>query len=114
AAAGDVERHGNEIALLDELNIATALDHFARDLMPQHHTSRRRSAAAHHVLIAAADIGGDQLDNGTVLALALTQYESREIDTLDFHLARTHVHDAAIAGHDDAPVAYFTNASATD
>ena len=34
ATAGDVERNRTEVALLDELDVATDLDDFARHLMP--------------------------------------------------------------------------------
>lgn len=41
APAGDIKRHGNEIALLDELDVTAAFDYFTGDLVPKHHAGRR-------------------------------------------------------------------------
>ena len=67
AAAGDVERHGDDVALLDEQHVAAGFDHFAGDFVPEDQPGRRGGAAADHVLIGAADIGGDDFENDAVL-----------------------------------------------
>jgi len=56
AAACDVERDRHEIADLEILDVMAFLDHFAGDLVSEHHAGRRRRAAADHVLVGAADI----------------------------------------------------------
>ena len=51
-----------QVTLLDELNVGTALDHFAGDLVTENHVSTGETGAtAHHVLIGTADIGGGHL-----------------------------------------------------
>ena len=98
AAAGDVEGHRDDIADLDELDIASALDHLTGDLVAQHQAFRRGGTAANHVLIAAADIGGQNLEDDTVLALTAAQCEFRERDVLDGDFTGAAIDDAAIGG----------------
>ena len=77
------------------------LDHLAGDLVPEHQAGRRGGAAAHHVLVAAADVGGDDLEDHAVLALAVLfrQRQLRITDIVDFNVARPHIDDTAIACH---------------
>ena len=73
APARDVKRDGHNVAFVNELNVAPAFDHFAGDLVAQHHAFRCSRTSAHHVLIAATDIGCDDLENDAVLTLAITE-----------------------------------------
>jgi hypothetical protein len=41
-----------------ELHVATGLDHFTGDLMPEYQSRRSRSATRYRVLIARSDICG--------------------------------------------------------
>ena len=61
----------------------------------------RGRAAAHHVLVAAADIGGDHLEDHPVLALTLLfrQRQLRIADVMHFDDARPLIDDTAIACH---------------
>src|SRR5712664_618556 len=88
ASTSNIERNRYKISLLHKLNITTALKHFAGNLVPQHQTSGSRCAATHHVLIAAADIGGNNLQYDAMLAFSCSECEFREIDTLNLNLAR--------------------------
>ena len=109
AAAGDVERHRAEVALLDELDAGTGLDHLAGDLVPEDQTLGRGGAAAHHVLVGAADVGRDDLqdrpvrdlasDVGGIDARPVLQLERREVDVLYLDLAWAHVGDASVVSH---------------
>ncbi len=100
APARDVERHGNEVADVQELDVAALLDHLARDLVSQHQSRRRGGSAAHHVLIAATDIGGDDLQDDAVIdLLAGRVLQFREVDGLDFDFARREIHYASITCH---------------
>ena len=67
--ARHVEGHGHEVADGDRLDVRALLDHLGRDLVSQHETGRRGRAAAHHVLVRAADVGGDDLEDGAVMAM---------------------------------------------
>jgi hypothetical protein len=51
AAAGDVERHRDQIPLLDELDARARLDDLTGDLVAEDETLGRSRAAADHVLI---------------------------------------------------------------
>jgi hypothetical protein len=57
--------------------------------------------AADHVLVAAANIGGDHLENDAVLTLAvlLGQGEVGKADIVDLDLAWACINDTAIACH---------------
>ncbi len=109
AAAGDVERHRAEVALLDELHAGPGLDHLAGDLVPQDQALGRRRAAAHHVLIRATDVRRDALEDrrvrqlaphvGRVHARAVLQLERREVDVVDLDLARPHVGNSTVICH---------------
>jgi len=70
AAAGDVERDRNQVALLDELNVPADLDHLARNLMAKDQAGGRGGPAADHVLVRAANVGRDDLEDYPVLASA--------------------------------------------
>ena len=71
--------------------------------------SGQRGSAAHHVLVAAADVGGDDLQDGAVVALALlsfglyragggVQLQRREGDTLDLDMVGAHEDHAPVGG----------------
>ena len=109
APARDVEWDGYDVALLDELDVATDLDHLARDLVAQDQTRGGGRPAAHHVLVRAADVGRDDSkddpvgelapDVGRVNTWTVTKLERREIDPLNFDLARLDVRHASIVCH---------------
>ena len=99
AAAGNVERHGAEIADFDELHVAPRFDHFAGDFMAENQAMRRGRAPAHHVLIASADIRGNDLQNHAVLAFAISEGQLGKVDALNLDLARAHVCQTTIACH---------------
>jgi len=90
-----------QVALLDELNVATHLDHFPGDLVAQDQSRRRRGAAADHVLIRPADVGANDLQDHAVLTLAflLRQFELGEVDALNLDLTRTQIRNTSIGRH---------------
>jgi hypothetical protein len=51
------------------------------------------------VLVAPADVGGNNLENHSVLAFSLPQHEFGEINALDLYLSRPHVRNTSIACH---------------
>jgi hypothetical protein len=67
--------------------------------MPQDESFRGGGAAADHVLVAAANVGGDNLENDAVLTLAIPQNQLWEVNAVDFHDAGTHVLYSAVACH---------------
>ena len=81
------------------LDVAAAFDHLAGDLVAENKSCGRRGAAAHHVLIAAADVGGDDLQNDAVLALSRSQREFGEVDRLNLDLPGSHVGNTSIGCH---------------
>ena len=98
--ARDVERHGDQVADVQELDVAALFDDLAGDLVAQHQSRRRGGPAAHHVLIAATDIGGDDLqDDAVVDLLARRVLQFRKVDGLDFHFARSQIHYSSITCH---------------
>jgi hypothetical protein len=109
ASAGDVERHRDEIADLDELDVAPGLDHLAGDLVTQDQPLRGGRAPADHVLVGAADVGRDDLQDHPVLGLApdvvgmhpgpVLQLELRKVDRLDLDLAGPEIGDTSVVRH---------------
>jgi hypothetical protein len=71
SSTGNVKGHRHEIADIKEFDVAAFFDDLARDLVAQDHAGGRCRAASHHVLIAAANVRGDDLENDSVLALAV-------------------------------------------
>src|SRR6266540_4784955 len=108
-AAGDVEGDGDEVALLDELDVAADLDHLARDLVPEDEPFRRGRPAANHVLVAAADVRRDDPDDDAVLGLAayvrridsrpVLEHELGKVDVLNLDLTRLDVRNSSVVGH---------------
>src|SRR5439155_6050050 len=96
-AARDVERNGDDVAFFDEFDVAAGFDHFAGDFMAEDQPSRRGGSAAHHVLVRAADVGGDDLEQHSVLAFMFVGGidELGKIDGFNFDFARFDVSDAA-------------------
>ena len=100
AAAGDVERHRDQISELQVLDVRAALDNFTGDLVPQHHAGRGAGPAAHHVLVGPADIGGEYLEDHAMGYLAARWcFEFRFGNGFDGDPARTFVNDTSI-GHE--------------
>jgi hypothetical protein len=96
-AACDVEGDRYEIADLEILDVTALLDHFACDLVSEHHAGGRCRAAADHVLVGAADIRRYHLENDAVIdRLSRRIAEGRKVDVLDFDAAGLEVDDAAI------------------
>jgi len=85
-AAGDIERHGNQVADFDEFDIPPGLNHFTGNFMTQHQPSRRGCASAHHMLVAAANVGRNDLQNDAMLAFSVSQCEFRKVDGVNFDL----------------------------
>ena len=101
SSTGDVERHRDQIAQRDHLDIRTLLDHLARDLVPEHHACRSSCAAAHHVLIGSADIGRNDLQDHAMIDLATLRVLELGIgDVLNLDFAWLGVDDATIFAHD--------------
>src|SRR5258705_140805 len=71
ASAGNVEGNRNEIAEFDEFDVASGFNDLARDFVAKDETFRSGCAASDHVLIAAADVGGDNFQNDSVLAFSI-------------------------------------------
>jgi hypothetical protein len=96
-AAGNVERDRDEVTHVHPLHVAPLLDHLAGHLVAEHQPRRNRGPAAHHVLVAAADVGGDDLQDDAVRALPIgvarrnarprLEYELRVVDGLHRHVA---------------------------
>ena len=63
----------------------------ASDLMPEHEPDRGRRPPANHVLVAAANVGGYDLQDHAVIALPIAERQFREIDRMDLDLPRPHV-----------------------
>ena len=109
APAGDVERHGHEVALVEELDVAALLDHLAGDLVPEDQPLGRGRAAADHVLVRAADVRRDDPEDHSVVALAadvllrhtgaFLDGEAREVDGLDLDLPGAHVGNPSVVRH---------------
>ena len=104
ASAGDVEGDGDEVAFLDVLDIGADLDDFAGDLVTEDHAGGCGGAATDHVLVGAADVGGDDFEDGAVSDL----FSSRilhlgEVDGLDFDFVLSEEDDSAIFCHGGAP-----------
>src|SRR5690606_36979017 len=109
AAAGDVERHGHQVAGLDELDAGTGVDHLAGDLATEDEARRGRGTAAHHVLVAAADVRRDRLEDRRVgqFAAHVGRVHTRTVLQLVvgvgglayLDLAGTLVGDSSVTGH---------------
>ncbi len=65
-AAGDVERHRDDVAHLDELHVGPHLDDLAGDLVSEHEALRRCRATPDHVLVGAADVRRHRLEDRAV------------------------------------------------
>ncbi len=99
-AAGNVERNRDQVADLQVLDIAAFLDDFPGDLVTEHQADLGGSAAAHHVLVRAANVGGNDAQDHSVLDLAPAGVlHFRIVDFLDFDLACAEVNDATIVSH---------------
>jgi hypothetical protein len=106
AAACDVERDRYEIADLEILDVTAFLDHFAGDLVSEHHAGRRRRAAADHVLVRAANVRRYHLeDNAMFDRLSSWITKGRKVDLLNLDLAGFEVNHATIGigGHLQSP-----------
>ena len=107
AAARDVERHRDEVADLDELDVPTDLDDLTGDLVTEDETLGSSRAAPDHVLVGAADVRGDGLEDDTVIDLpadvggidagAVLEDEFRVLGVDDLDLAGTCVADCPVA-----------------
>ncbi len=105
-AACDVERNRHQVADLQIFDVAAFLDHFACDLVSEHHAGRCCRAAADHVLVGAADIRRYDLENDAVIdRLSCRIAEGRKVDVLNFDAAGLEVNHAAIGigGHLQTP-----------
>jgi len=97
AAACHIERDRYQVADLEILDVAPFLDHFASDLVSEHHAGRRGRAAPNHVLVGAADIRRDDLEDDAVVdGLSCWITEGWKIDLLNFNAAGLEVNHATI------------------
>ena len=100
AAASDVEGDGDEVSLFDVLDVGAEFDDFAGDLVAEDHAGGRGGAAADHVLIGAADVGGNDLQDDTVIDLLSCRiFEFGVVDRLNFDMIWTEKDDSAIGRH---------------
>jgi hypothetical protein len=102
--ASNVERDGAEVALLDELDVRTALDHFASNLVPKNHARGGGGSASDHVLIGTADVGCGHFEDNPMVALSETRVEFTssklklwELGVLNFSMIWAHVDNATVA-----------------
>ena len=56
-------------------------------------------AAADHVLVAAADIGGDDLEDHAVFTFAFAERQFREVNAVDLYHPGAHIGHSAVACH---------------
>jgi len=69
--------------------------------MAENHAGGRGRAAANHVLIGAADVGGNDLQNDTVIDLLSGRiFEFRKVDRLNFDMIWSEKDDSAIGRHE--------------
>ena len=105
ASAGDIERHGHEIALLQHLDVGAHLDHLAGDLVPEHESFRGRGPAADHMLVGTADIGRDDLqDHAMRDGPAVRRFHLGIVDALDLDLVLAEIDHASIVAHETLPL----------
>lgn len=104
ATAGDVERHGADVAFLDEFHVRTDFDDLGGHLVPHHHPLRRREAAVIDMLVAAADVGRHDLQNRTVIRLlSRGRHQLGVVESLQLHLSRALEGNYAISTSHDRP-----------
>src|SRR5215218_6974415 len=103
APTGDVERHADQVTLLDELDVPADLGHLAGDLVAQGLALGGGGPPPDHVLVGAADVGGDDLEDDAVLQLTvvlLGELQLGEVEVLDLDLTGSGVDDAFVGiGH---------------
>jgi hypothetical protein len=81
------------------------LDHFAGDLVSQHHAGRRRRAAADHVLVGAADVCRYDLEDDAVIdGLSCWIAKGWKVDLLNFDAAGFEIDYATIGIHLESPM----------
>ena len=99
ASAADVEGNGHDIADLDIFDVGADLDHLAGHLVAHRHPLGDFERTAVDVKVAAADVGGDDLENGAVGGfLALRRNQLREFEGVDLHLHRLLECDDPVSG----------------
>src|SRR5207248_3590473 len=113
-AAGDVERHRDEVAFLDELDVPADLSDLPGDLVAERQALWSRRPAADHVLVAAADVACGYLQDYPVRGLtshvervdpgAFFEFETRVLGGLDLHLARALVDHSFVLWHRCSPL----------
>src|SRR5215213_8126164 len=99
AAAGDVEGDADQVADLDELDVAADLGDLAGDLVAEGLALGGGGPPPDHVLVGAADVGGHDLQDGAVLELAvvlLGEFQFGVVEVLDFDAARSGVDHALV------------------
>ena len=109
AAARDVERHRDDVADLDELDVRADLDDLAGDLVTEHESLGCGGAAAHHVLVGPADVrrhgpkdhpvGDLPTDIRRIHPGAVLQLELRIFRVDHLHDAGSLIGDRSVARH---------------
>src|SRR4029450_3314684 len=100
APAGDVEGDADQVADLDELDVAADLGDLAGDLVAEGLALGGGGPAADHVLVGAADVGGDDLEDDAVLQLTvvlLGELQLGVVEVLHLDLSGSGVDDPAVA-----------------
>src|SRR5918999_77587 len=99
AAARDIERNADDVPLLEELHVPAKLHDLAGDLVAEREPGGCGGPAAHHVLVGATDVRRDNLEDHSVLKLAVVlvgQLEARVRQVLDLDISRTQVDDSSV------------------
>src|SRR5512132_4245626 len=114
APAGDVERDADQVADLDELDVAADLGDLAGDLVAEGLALGGGGPPADHVLVGAADVGGDDLEDRAVLQLAvvlLGKLQLGKVEVLDLDLTGSGVDHTAVAARQDRSLLLFEDPS---
>src|SRR4029077_20650812 len=99
---------------IEILDVTAFLDHFAGNLVSEHHAGRRRRATPDHVLVGAADVRRHDLENDAVIdRLSGWIAKGRKVDLLNLNAAGFEVNHAtigSIGSHLSSPTGLPTGA----
>ena len=98
---------GKEKDHIQVLDVRSALDDFACNLVSQHHTGRRAGPAAYHVLIGPADVGGHDLQDDAMRSILAAEWIGLRLghpqlgvgNRLNFDLPGFDIGNSTIGGH---------------
>ena len=108
ASAADVKGNGHDIADLDIFDVGADLDHLAGHFVAHRHPLGDFKRTSVDVKVAAADVRGDDLENGAVGSFfALWSNQLREFEGVDLHFHRfLEGYDPVACSHQISP-AFF-------